>query len=139
MSDIFLNQKRYDLRKQYHFRPSKNGLYAWDVEVLVELSKYFIPKTIPLANIKEFNENWWFSDSDDIPSCCAITEHFKLISACDLSYPIILSSDGRLMDGMHRICKAYFEGRDNIEVVQFEVDPEPNYVDVKDPDKLPYD
>jgi len=46
------------LRKQYHFRLSKNGLYAWDVDVLVALSKELKVKAIPLSDIKEFNENW---------------------------------------------------------------------------------
>ena len=127
------------MRKQYHFRPSHNGLYAWDVDILVALSQHIKSKTISLSEIKEFNENWWFKDNNDLPTCHAITEHFKLVNACDLTYPIILSSDGRLMDGMHRVCKAHLEGRETIDVVQFEVDPEPTYMDVKDIDALPYD
>ena len=31
---------------------------------------------------------------------------------------------------MHRVCKACLEGREIVKAVQFEVDPEPNYVDV---------
>jgi hypothetical protein len=31
----------------------------------------------------------------------------------DLAFPIILSSDGRVMDGMHRVTKAATEGHDN--------------------------
>jgi hypothetical protein len=42
------------------------------------------------------------------------------------------------MDGMHRVCKAHLEGRETIEVVQFEVDPDPTYIDVKNVDDLPY-
>ena len=127
------------LRKQYHFRPSKNGLYAWDIDILIEMSKDFNVKTIPLSYIKEYDENWWFGNANDTPTCRAIVEHFKLANECDLSYPIILSSNGRIMDGMHRVCKAYLEGRETIDVVQFEVDPEPTYVDVQDVDLLPYD
>ena len=127
------------LRKQYHFRPSKNGLYAWDIDILIELTKNFNVKTIPLSQIKEYDENWWFENVNDIPSCRAIVEHFKLVNECDLSYPIILSSNGRIMDGMHRVCKAYLEDRETIDVVQFEVDPEPTYVDIQDVDLLPYD
>ena len=127
------------MRKQYHFRPSKNGLYAWDVDVLVALTKELTVKTIPLSDIKEYDENWWFESKENIPTCRAITEHFKLVQACDLHYPIILSSDGRLMDGMHRVCKAYLEGRKTIEVVQFKIDPDPTYTDVKDINALPYD
>ena len=126
------------MRKQYHFRPSKNGLYAWDVDKLVALTENMKAKLLPLSDIQEYNENWWFAGKNDLPSCKAIVEHYKLMQACDLSYPIILSSDGRLMDGMHRVCKAHFEGGKTIEVYQFEEDPEPTYVDVTDVDALPY-
>ncbi len=57
---------------------------------------------------------------------------------CDLAFPVILSSDGRVMDGMHRICKALLQGLSEIEAVRFQRDPEPDYVGV-DPDDLPYD
>ena len=127
------------MRKQYHFRPSKNGLFAWDIAILIALSKNFEVKTIALTDIQEFDENWWFSDLDNKPTCRAITEHFKLVEACDLSYPIILSSDGRLMDGMHRVCKAHLKSRKTIQMVQFKIDPDPTYTDVTDIDALPYD
>ena len=41
------------------------------------------------------------------------------------------------MDGMHRICKALLEGRDEIEAVRFVQDPEPDCVGVQ-PYDLPY-
>jgi hypothetical protein len=41
-------------------------------------------------------------------------------------------------DGMHRVCKALFENRTEIEAVRFVHDPAPNYIGV-DPDDLPYD
>jgi len=56
---------------------------------------------------------------------------------CDLAFPVILSSDGRVMDGMHRICKALLQGQNDIEAVRFDHDPEPDYIGV-DPDELPY-
>lgn len=126
------------MRKQYHFRPSKNGYYAWDVDRLIESSKNLEIKLLPLGTIQEFDENYWFNDEDSIPTCRAITEHFRLVHQTDLSYPIILSSDGRVMDGMHRICKAYLENRTTIKAVQFETDHLPDYDDVYH-DDLPYD
>jgi len=56
----------------------------------------------------------------------------------DLRYPVILSADGRVMDGMHRVAKAYVEGRESVVAVRFGETPEPDYIDV-DPDALPYD
>ena len=41
--------------------------------------------------------------------------HTRLILDCNLGFPIILSSDGRVMDGMHRVCKALLEGWTDIE------------------------
>ena len=40
---------------------------------------------------------------------------------------------------MHRVPKALIQGRSHIEAVRFEIDPEPDYVGVLDPDDLPYE
>jgi nitrogen fixation protein len=42
----------------------------------------------------------------------------------DLSLPIILAANGSLMDGMHRIAKAWVLGLKEIQVVRFPVTPE---------------
>lgn len=65
-------------------------------------------------------------------------EHAKLINEADLSYAIILDAHGRVMDGMHRICKAVMIGTSEIDAVQFHVDPPPDYKNC-DPATLPYD
>jgi hypothetical protein len=44
------------MRKQYHFWPSDNGLMAWDVERLTELSKDLPRVTVALRSIREFDE-----------------------------------------------------------------------------------
>ena len=126
------------MRKQYHFRPSNNGLYAWDVDRLLELTKDIEPKYIFINEIKELDENYWFGSEGDNPTCRAISEHAKLMKETDLAFPIILCSKGRVMDGMHRICKALMEGKERIKVVQFTVDPKPDYEDIQSPDDLPY-
>jgi hypothetical protein len=64
-------------------------------------------------------------------------EHLSLIEQADLAFPIILSSDGRVMDGMHRVAKALMRGDQVIEAVRFARDPAPDYVGVS-PDELPY-
>lgn len=70
-------------------------------------------------------------------TCRQVVEHARLMQECDLAFPVILSCDGRVMDGMHRICKTLLLGRDTIAAVRFREDPEPDYVNV-DPDDLPY-
>ena len=121
------------MRKQYFFRESPHGLMSWDVDRLVGLSKALPRKMVPLSAIREL-EGGWLSD-DDEPS--ALREHLKLIDEADLSYPIILSANGAVMDGRHRVAKAAREGRREIEAVQFEEDPEPDHVGLG-PNDLPY-
>lgn len=125
------------MRKQYHFRSSKQGYYAWDVDRLVTLTKNFQRQQVRLHAIREIDENFWFGGKNDEPTCRAIVEHIRLIEEADLSYPIILSSDGRVMDGMHRVIKALLKDQETIEAVQFHQDPKPDYEDVQ-PDDLPY-
>ena len=71
-------------------------------------------------------------------TCRQVAEHARLINEADLGYPIILSSDGRIMDGMHRVLKALTHGESHIHAVKFLTDPAPDFVGV-DPDDLPYD
>ena len=124
------------MRKQYHFRPTDRGVLIWDVDRLVEMSKDFTRKHVRIEDIREIDETYWAPNGEI--TCRAVIEHAKLIQEADLSFPIILSADGRVMDGMHRVGKALLEGRETIEAVQYESDPEPDYVDVDEVD-LPYD
>ena len=125
------------MRRQYHSRYVKGQRLIWDVHRLIELSKNFPVLQIPLSEIAELDETFWFDETTK-PVCREIALHAKLILETDLAYPIILSSNGRVMDGMHRICKAWIEGRQNISAVRFQQDPTPDYIDA-DIDALPYD
>jgi hypothetical protein len=126
------------MRKQYHSRPTSRGRLIWDVDHLVALSAGLPRIRVALTDIRELDEPFWFGGPDDVATCRAVADHASLIQATDLSYPIILSSDGRVMDGMHRVAKAHMLGLAEIEAVRFERDPEPDYVDVPD-DQLPYE
>ncbi len=125
------------MRKQYHSRPSERGRLIWDVDRLVALTKDFPRIQVPLTAIRELDEPFWFG-REDIPTCRAVMEHARLIEAVDLSYPIILCSAGRVMDGMHRVAKAAMLGHSTIEAFQFQQDPEPDYINVP-LDDLPYE
>jgi hypothetical protein len=115
---------------------SDHGLLAWDVDRLVALTERFPRIQVPLSAIRELDEPFW--SDDDTPTWRAVVEHVRLIEAADLSYAIILSSGGRVMDGMHRVAKAVLLGRSTIEAVKFTDDPEPDYVGMQ-PNELPYD
>jgi hypothetical protein len=123
------------VRKQYYFRPSSRGLLAWDVDRLVQLSSGLPCKRVPLAHIRELDEVW--HGDEERPTWRAMIEHMTLIDQADLSFPIILSASGAIMDGRHRVAKALREGRTDITAVQFEQDPDPDHVGVA-ADDLPY-
>lgn len=125
------------MRKQYHFWPGEHGLDAWDVDRLVELGKNFPVKQVPLESIEEIDSVYWFDDRREWPTVRRVVDHARLIDEVDLSRPIILGRDGRVMDGMHRIAKALLERRTTIDAVQFDTHLEPDYRNCR-PDDLPY-
>ena len=126
------------MRTQYHFRRSPQGLCAWNVHRLVEQSRLLVRERVPLSAIRELDESYWTSERTRPLTCREIVDHARLMLDCDLAFPIILSSDGRVMDGMHRVCKALLQNHSEIEAVRFTQDPEPDYIGVH-PDELPYD
>jgi hypothetical protein len=126
------------MRTQYYFRQSPQGLCAWDVHRLVELSRTLPRERIPLSAIRELDEPYWGNEGTRTLTCRQVVDHACLMLDCDLAFPIILSSDGRVMDGMHRVCKALLENHTDIETVRFTQDPEPDYIGVQ-PDDLPCD
>ena len=125
------------MRKQYHFRPSERGYYAWDVDRLISLTSAFRLQPVRLADIAEIDEPSGLEGLDDPGTYRQLAEHARLIQEADLSFPIIMCSNRRVMDGMHRVLKALNSGMETIDAVIFEQDPEPDYVDVY-PHELPY-
>lgn len=123
------------MRKQYYFRTSDRGLLAWDVDRLVQLSSRLPRKRVRLDEIRELDEAW--PGDGETPTWRAMIEHIRLIEEAELSFPIILSASGAVMDGMHRVAKAALEGRSGIEAVQFAEDPPPDHVG-RGPAELPY-
>ena len=124
------------VRKQYNFRPSANGLDAWDVDNLIVASSDLPVMEVALDSIADIDSDFWFKFGPT-PTVRRIIDQFRLIQAVDLTYPIILGSDGRVMDGMHRIARAILEGHSAIKAVQFVDEPEPDFRDCS-PEDLPY-
>jgi hypothetical protein len=123
------------MRKQYFFRDSPRGLLAWDVDRLVTLSARLPRCRVPLSHIRELDEPW--SGLDDPPSWRSLVAHVRLMDDADLAFPIILASDGTVMDGMHRVAKALRLGLEDVEAVRSPEDPPPEHVD-RGPGDLPY-
>lgn len=126
------------MRKQYHLWPGDEGFDAWDVDRLVELSRNLPIHEVELSSISEVDTVYWFDDVTASPTVRSVVDHARLIQEVDMSYPIILGHDGRVMDGMHRIARALLEGQRTIKAVRFEEPLPPDYQNCH-PDDLPYD
>ena len=51
--------------------------------------------------------------------------HAKRVMEADLEYPVILNPEGGMMDGVHRLMKAFLEGK-KVKVVRFVEWPKPD-------------
>lgn len=90
------------------------------------------------ANLVELDLNHWYFHTNAEATPRSFLEHMRLTLAADIAYPIILDSDGRVMDGMQRVLRALLDGVKEIPAVQFTKDPDPDFINC-DPDELPYD
>ncbi len=107
----------------------KDGrLLVWEAERLWYLSKELPVKVVPLSAITNFDDVCWFHSNEKMPTCRAVASHAKRIYEADLSRPIILSASGIMMDGMHRVAKAWLLGMEEIQAVQFSADPPPDQI-----------
>ncbi len=112
---------------EFHNRTIDGIQQSWSVDRLRALSTGFSAKEVPLDSIYEFDTVYWFDDQYQ-PTCREVVNHLFRIQSVDLADPIILSADGHVMDGMHRVVKAFLLGQSHIEAVQFNEGPEPDEV-----------
>ncbi len=126
-----------ELRPQYHFRKVGAQTHIWDVRQLLMEAADLPIVHIPLADIRELDETYWYDDAANVPTCRAVADHMAQVQAADLSYPILLCAEGRVMDGMHRVVKAYLANHVTIAARQLRVTPPPDHIDVP-ADQLSY-
>lgn len=55
-----------------------------------------------------------------------VLRHTRRIIGADLGFPIIIDSEGIILDGIHRLCKAVIEGRATIAVQRLVPLPKPS-------------
>ena len=122
-----IENQRAELFSKGAYAACSNGkAMAWDVQTLWELSAGLPVKKVGMDSFPNFDKPCWFQNGE--ATVRNISIHAKRIFETDLNYPVILSSQGELMDGMHRIAKAWIIGWTEIPAVQFETDPPPDRV-----------
>ena len=111
---------------------------AWDIDKLVASTNDLVPIQVNVQDIRELDENYWYNGPNDVPTCRSMANHMKLALQADPAYPIILSAEGRVMDGMHRILKALILGINELKAYKLKVTPPPDYIDIS-PSDLNYE
>lgn len=99
---------------------------VYNVERLWELAKELPVRAVPLAQVAGvLDENCWFGNT--APTLRRVAEHARRIYEADFGRPILLNAAGELMDGAHRVARAFLENKAEIDAVQFPTDPEPDF------------
>ena len=81
-------------------------------------------KKVRVSGLNALDEIRWFSERmQKLPTCRAVAEHARDIYEVDFQFPIILSPSGEVLDGMHRLCKAFLQGLEEIDAVQLDAMP----------------
>jgi len=82
------------MRKQYHLWPADTGLDAWDVDLLISLSRGLPVHAVTADSLREVDTVYWFDGSTAAPTVRAVVDHARLMLDADLSFPVILGPTG---------------------------------------------
>ena len=115
----------------------KTHSYYWKARTLWKLSEALPVEEVSLDSFDWTNDNFQCASLSDPPLWRDIGDHTKQILAADLAYPIVISVDGKIMDGMHRILKCYAFGLHTVKAVRFKENPPPDMVVAKDAETTP--
>ena len=106
-----------------------DGKRVWHVATIWRAAEGLVPGEVAVASIREMEEVCWFSEAwGRLPTCRAVGEHVKRVMAADLTVPVIVGPKGELLDGMHRVVRAWLEGRVGVAAVKLERMPEADEV-----------
>ena len=111
----------------------ESKLYFWKARSLWKASE---PLPIEQVNLESFdweNDNFQCATLSTPPLWRDIGNHMKRALAADLSFPIVISAEGNVMDGIHRILKCYAFDIPTISAVRFGQTPEADLIRPKDP------
>jgi hypothetical protein len=85
--------------------------------------------TVAIEDLNILDAVVWFGGPKNVePTIRRIAERVRDILSADLSYPIIMTASGDVLDGAHRIAKAYLHGERTIAAVVIDDYPRPDGV-----------
>lgn len=99
------------------------GDKSWDLSTLIKATEGLNSFDMSLMSIDLERYPWQFKHW----SFSTFLFHWKRCEVCS-DDPIILSPDGYIIDGWHRLAKAIMEGKDSIKAIRLLVMPEPDEI-----------
>src|SRR5262249_60561574 len=84
---------------------------------------------LAIADLGILDEVVWFGGPKNVqPTVRRIAEHAGDIMGADLSCPIIVTKAGDVLDGAHRVAKAYLDGTGSVAAIVLDDWPPPDGV-----------
>jgi hypothetical protein len=111
-------------RNHRYMDGDEHEVRTWFVPRLWELARELPVEEVPTTELLIELERAY--SVREIPNCMEMARHSRRTFDADLSHPIILAPDGKLMDGSHRIAKAWITGSPSVRAVRFREMPEPD-------------
>jgi len=102
----------------------------WKLERIWELSRDLVVEEIDPNTLwnERYSKAWcWQHEGEKIDNEFFL-HHMERVINSDLTYPIILSEENYIFDGVHRLVKCKLLATTTIRCVKFQKDPEPNLV-----------
>jgi hypothetical protein len=99
----------------------------WNLKQLWEASENLQVKTIQVSKLWEsrYKNVWCWQHEEEILNNEFFLHHMERVLNADLNYPIILSEENYIFDGVHRLMKAKHLNLEYIQCKQFKKDPIP--------------
>lgn len=111
-----INLEKTDLSENYFSDKDGN---TFDVPTIIQYCKEqkFPIFNAPIASINIDYLAWEINDTYDF------CYHINRVNSTNLKYPIILSPNGQIVDGVHRVCKAIILGNKTIKCIRMQSMP----------------
>jgi hypothetical protein len=119
--------KKPEERILYGARRSDGSTPFWRMPTIWAMAEGKPSTTVAIEELNILDEVVWFGGPKDVqPTVRRIAQRARDIFDADLSYPIIMTRSGDVLDGAHRIAKAYLGGQQVISAVVIDHWPAPD-------------
>jgi hypothetical protein len=117
-----------DLRRQHIYTRLEHGRrFTWRISRLWREAEG-LPVLDLALDAFDFDQTVWFEPGES-PTVRKVAHHLQRVLETNAEYPVILSPNGEVMDGWHRLAKAWMEGRETVPGVRLLRDPVPDLVE----------